>query len=93
MINAWRLGKYRLINGETYSVTFSPDGSLIAAGKGECAALDGPRKENNSLAISNNSHFIATGELKAHLSYSDFKIKIWNAKTGQFCSQLDGHTD
>ena len=91
----------RTLKGHTWSVTsvtFSPDGKLLASGAGddvvklwdvatgECIrTLKGHTYNVNSVAFSPDGKLLASGS-------ADNTVKLWDVKTGECIRTLKGHT-
>lgn len=105
-INIWDIKSgdllYKLptsFTGAVNSLTFSPDGSILATGHydGSIRIIDAKTGQSlknmsttgvvESLAFSPDGRILATGE-----SYDSTAIKLWRVETGDLLRTLDGHT-
>jgi len=81
-----------------YSITFSPDGRVFAAGGSSSTVrlwdmstgellqvLKGHTDTVTSIIFNSNGHILASGSL-------DSTIRLWDASTGQLIHTLTGHT-
>jgi RNA polymerase sigma factor (sigma-70 family) len=89
-------------NGRAYSITLSPDASIVAAGSGKILRLWDARsgKEQRQIALPADDDFATLPALAfspdgQHLagggSFVDGSIRVWETATGKEVSRLQGH--
>ncbi len=108
-VKLWRVGseeKLQTLNGnsgEAYSVDFSPNGEVLAAGYDsgvklwkvesgeELHTLEFRTPEGWRITV-RSVNFSPNGKLLA-LGCNDKKIRLWRVETGELIHVLEGHTD